>query len=191
MSGMEQYLPASLNINNPVLSPDALQKYTDQFYASYEAPQIAQTQSNNYLTGMNNSSMGGAQLGQMTAQGSAQAGLAGMQYYTQALNNFLNARSNYFQNEGGLATNSAQGQLAAAQSNQGVAEQNAQQLMGYAYQTPQLQNQFNLSNASMQNQFNSNNYGTAAGIYGNQLNAQTKNTAGFGMLGSAMMGTGK
>jgi hypothetical protein len=173
-----------LNIlTNPITQPNAETAYANQFYNTYEAPAVAQQATTNYQTGMQNSSAGGAQLGQLQAQGQAQAGLQGQQYYTQALNNFLNTRSNFFGNEGGLAENSAQGQLAATQANQQVASQ----LAGYAELAPQLANQYQLAASGMGNQFDLGKYSTQAGIYGNQLqnnaSVHNANIAQFGLLG--------
>jgi hypothetical protein len=148
------------------------QAYTDAFYNNNLAPGIASLQQNLYNNGMLNSSAGGAELGTDLAQSQAQATLQGQQYYTTALNNFLNTRQSFFGGEGAFATNSAGGQLQAAQNNnqntlsfdQIMAGLNTT-LAGYQAQNPALQNAFNLQNSQYQNQFNSNVYGTQGNIF--------------------------
>jgi len=125
------------------------QSYSQQFYNANIAPGIAQTRDNVYASGMSNSSAGGAELGTMEAQGQAQATLQGQGYYTNALNNLLNARSNLFGTSGQLATNAAAGQLSATQSNQQVGSQ----LANAAMQTPNLQNQYQLASTGAQNAY--------------------------------------
>lgn len=165
---------------NPVTQPNAEQAYTKQYYDTYLAPQIASDTSNLFSQGALNSSSGGAQIGEETAQAAAQAGLQGQQYYTQALNNFLNERQSFFSGDVPLAENAASGQLQATQANQGVASQLAQD----QFQAPQLSNAYNLASSQNQNQYNlgtsqlANNYnlgqyGTQASIYENQANNAT------------------
>jgi hypothetical protein len=182
-----------------LLSPNAETDYSNLFYNTYENPAIQQQATNEYAQGMQNSSFGGAELGTMMAQGEAQAGLAGQQYYTNALNNWLNTRSNYFGNDIGTAENAAQGQLNAQglqiQNNQNSAQDalqaagiNSNQnlaLAGYAYQSPQLENTYGLNASNLANQFALGEYNTGAGIYGSQLgyNAQTNQTNTQGELG--------
>jgi hypothetical protein len=160
------------------------QAFADQFYNANIAPGIAQTQTNLYNHGMLNSSAGGAELGTMQAQGRAQETLQGQQYFSNALNNLINARSSLFAGPGNMAINAAQGQLSATQANQGVAEQQAQ----LGLQVPQLQNSYQLASTNAMNQYqqtaaqNANqfleqNYGTQAGIYGNQIANNAKNYA--------------
>jgi hypothetical protein len=125
---------------------------------------------------MQNSSAGGAEIGTELAQGAAQETLQGQQYYTNALNNFLNTRNSFFGGEGAEATNAAQGGLTAAQNTASntlsldqilAGQQQAQ--AGYEAQNPELQNTYNLQNTGAQNTLASNIFNTQAGEYGNQL----------------------
>jgi hypothetical protein len=145
---------------------------------------------------MLNSSSGGAQIGQLQAQGLAQETLQGQQYYTNALNNLLNERTNYYgtavqggldaiqanQAQQGLQISNAQNQAQDALTASGINSAQNLALAGYSYETPQLQNQYNLNTTQLANNFNQGNYQTQAGIYGNQLQADTaaaNTTAGY------------
>jgi hypothetical protein len=189
--------PGGLFNTNPNNQINGQSAYEQAFYNNNIAPAIAQTQQNVYNSGMGNSSAGGAEIGTAMAQGGAQEGLAGQQYYTNALNNFLNTRQSFFGGEGNLATNSAGGQQTAAQNTaQNAIGQNQinaglnTTLANYGAANSQNQNIFNQGNAQNANQFNQANfatnagisknqqdslnqqYGTSAGIYGNQLQAK-------------------
>jgi hypothetical protein len=182
-----------------LLQPNPEDAYAKLFYDTYEAPGVAQLQTDLYNGGQQNSSFGGAELGTAEAQGHAQAGLNAQQYYTNSLNNWLNERSNYyntaisgaFQQAQGVqgteqlqlqnAQNSAQDALQAA----GINSQQNQQLAQFQFNSPYLQNQYGLSAAQLANNFAQGNYQTGAGIYGSQLgyNAQTNATNSRNTLG--------
>lgn len=189
---------------NPIVAPGAQQNYSNQFYNTDIAPGIASQQTAEQQSGMLNSSAGGAELGQMQAQGRAQQTLQGQQYYTNALNNLLNERTNYY----GTAIQSAFEQAQGVQGTEQLALQQAQNqagdaltaaginsaqnlaLAGYSFQAPQLQNAFNLQSNQNQNNFAQQNYQTGASIYGNQLSAdQAAARTNAGLLGKGGSGS--
>lgn len=164
------------NVSNGSASGQAA--YQQDFYNNDILPGIASAQQSVYNNGQQNSTAGGAEIGTAYAQGAAQAGLAGQQYYTNALNNFLDTRSSFAGLEGGLATNSAQGSLTASQNNnantlnydQILANLNST-LSGYESQNSTGLNAYNLANSQNNNTTNSQNYSTTGNIYNDQLNA--------------------
>jgi len=182
-----------------LLQPNPEINYSNLFYDTYLNPAVQQQAADEYAAGMQNSSFGGALLGTMMAQGRAQAGLAGQQFYTNALNNWLNERASYFGNEINTSLQSALGENQAQglqiQNNQnsaqdaltaaGINSNQNLQLANYAYQSPYLQNQYGLNSSQLANNFALGIYGTQAGIYGSQLgyNAQTNATNSRNTLG--------
>jgi hypothetical protein len=107
----ENSLPSYLNINsNPLYNPSSPQaqgyinNYANQYYNQTVAPAVAQTQANQFQTGMNNSSSGGAQLGQLQAEGEVASNLAGEQAYEGLLGGLNSTSSNYFQGPGQMAS---------------------------------------------------------------------------------------
>jgi len=107
----EASLPSYLNINsNPFFNPSSPQaqgyisNQANAYYNQAYAPQVAQIATNNYQTGMNNSSSGGAELGQATAEGEGLANLYGTQAYESLLSGMNNTSANYFQGPGQMAT---------------------------------------------------------------------------------------
>lgn len=185
-----------------LLEPNPEIDYSNRFYDTYMNPAVQQQAANEYAAGMANTSFGGAELGTMMAQGRTQAGLAGQQYYTNALNNWLNERSNYYNTAVQSSFNQATGQLQAEQLQMQNAQNSAQdalaaaginsgqnqQLANFAFQSPYLQNTYGLNAANLANQFALGSYGTQAGIYGSQLNYnlgqdQLRNQSTLGLLG--------
>ena len=145
---------------NPIASQADQQAYANAAYDTQLAPQLASEQTALQQQGRDNSSFGGAELGQMLAQANTQKTLYGQQYYTNALNNLMNARQSFTQG----SYNPAETQSNAnVQRGLGVAqiEQNANQ----------NQNQYNLGATQAANQV----YGTQASLYGtaNQLPLQS------------------
>lgn len=203
-------LPSDLQLaTNPLLSAGTQEQdetnAANQFYSMYEAPQVASQQTANYAQGMQNSTAGGAQVGTLQAQGQAQAGMYGQQYYTNELNNLLNERNNFFGNDVGT-TNTVNALTTQAQeANQSTDAQLAQALAGFQAENSTNQNQYNLNTTGMANQFgltNSQNlnqynltgaqqadtlaanvFGTQGSMANNQLNANTKLITGGGNNG--------
>lgn len=208
----DSLLPTDLQISNAnsVLSPDARQRYEDLYYNQYLKPGLAQTQAGLYANGQADSTFGGAVLGQALAQGAATKMFAGEDLYNSRLQNLLNMRNNFFQNEGQLAQNAESNKIQNSQFNANLGMTNAQMLNNWYMQNAQNQNQFNLSNSANQNQYNlasagmRNNYnmGSAGaansfnlGNFNNQLNAynaqvaqQRNNIMGYGNLAAGVGG---
>lgn len=90
-------------------SPQAqgyINNYANQYYNEAVAPTVAQLQTNNFQTGMENSSSGGAEVGQAAAQGAVASNLEGINAYEGLLGGMNNTAANYFSGPGQLANNS-------------------------------------------------------------------------------------
>jgi hypothetical protein len=111
--------------------------------------------------------------------------LQGINYWTQSLNNLLNARSNYAGVDIGTAENSAQGNLTADIANQQAALTQAGTLSGYEFLGNQGLNQYGLQAAGLNDQYNSSTFGTEGNIFGSELNYNSNlyNQFGIGAAG--------
>lgn len=148
----EQMLPPELRATgNPDLnlSAEQLARYEDAYKKQYIDPMIAKQQAAYATNGRGTSSFGGAQLGQMQAQGALSALQAGLDISNQRAQLALQKRGSFFGNEGQMAQ--------AAETNK----------LNRGYQVAGL----DLQNAQNQNQFNLGVYGTQTDNYwkGNQM----------------------
>jgi hypothetical protein len=126
---MEGSLPSYLNIySNPLFDPTSseargfTQNYANQFYNQAVMPAVSQMQTGQLQQGMQNSSAGGAQLGQMQAQGAVQSQLQGINAYESLLGGMNQTSAGYFGGPGQLglgavgASNNYQNQLYGTES---------------------------------------------------------------------------
>lgn len=165
-------LPTQLQLSsaNPVFGQDAANKYQQTIFDTQINPQVQQLQAQLFKQGRADSTFGGAQLGQLQAQGALQAYLAGQQRRDSDIQNVLNARQSFFGNEGQMAQNSNQNAM-----------QRGQFLSNFAQQNAQNANQFNMQSAQMRNNFNLANFNNQLSGYEQQ---KQNNQAQYGNMGN-------
>jgi hypothetical protein len=136
---LERSLPGPLNIfSNPMFDPNSPQaqgyisNYANQFYNQAVMPQVSQMQTGQLAQGMQNSSAGGAQLGQAQAQGAVQSQLQGINAYESLLGGMNQTSAGYFGGPGQLGL----GALGASNNYQnqryGTESQNYRSQLGMA-----------------------------------------------------------
>jgi hypothetical protein len=93
---------------------------------------VAQFQTDNYQKGMNNSSGGGAAVGEATAEGQGLANLYGTQNYESLLSGLNNTSQNYFQGPGQAASTNLGQSNTYQQQGYTTASENYRQQLGAA-----------------------------------------------------------
>jgi hypothetical protein len=136
---LEGSLPSYLQIGqNPLFNPNSSQSqgfinnYANQFYNEAVMPQVSQMQTGQLQQGMQNSSAGGAQLGQAQAQGAVQSQLQGINAYEALLGGMNTTAGNYFSGPGGMATTDLGASNQYQQQGYGTASQNYRAQLGLA-----------------------------------------------------------
>ena len=132
----ENSLPSYLNISqNPFFNPSSSQaqgyinNQANQYYNQAVAPAVGSLQTQQYQTGMNNSSSGGAQLGQLQAEGEVASNLYGEQAYEGLLGGLNSTSQNYFQGPGNMASTNLGASNQYQQQGYQTASQNYQSLL--------------------------------------------------------------
>lgn len=123
-------MPSNLQLN-PSLGRAEGERARQDVLRSTVAPQVADLNIRMGDSGLGNSTFAAAQNASLRAEGSRMAEDAAQDAIDRAYNRTIAARSSYFNGEGGLASGSTKGALAAEDRERQQREENFQRIAGY------------------------------------------------------------